>query len=158
MIIELIENVFFDTSLTFKEQTEKCQDFVNNYINNNTPFVEWDEENRPSIYIYTSTNWTLTKTYYWQCPPPSCIYSYDEITCKGNELWHEENMKIQIIMSFENNIKMLELYPEIGVYRKKNNIGTYMVNNFTYSYCNYLLDEHRMLLTGFGGIINERNI
>ena len=155
-MIKLTDNVYFDTTLTFIEQTQECQDYVNNYINSNSPTIEWDETNRPSIYKYINTDWTITRQLLFNTSPPSCGLAGEEITCKGNETWHEENMKIQIVMSFENNIKMLEQYPEIGMYRKDNNVGTYIVNNFTYSYCNYLLDEHRALLTAFGGIINER--
>lgn len=160
MIIQLEDfDVVWDTTLTFDEQSEKCKTYLTQFMSSHPNIIyEWDETNRPNRGIYGSSLWQAVKTSIWNTPAPSCGISEEIITVEGTEIWHEADMKIQIKMSFENNIKMLESYPEIGVYRKENNIGTYIVNNYTYSYCNYLLDEHRALLTAFGGIINEREI
>ena len=158
MIIALTDTINYDTSLTFNEQTPECILFVNEFMSSNQPTYNWDESNRPYQAVYKSDKWNVLKTSIWNTPAPSCGISEEIVTVEGNEIWHETDMIIQIKMSFENNIKMLEQYPEIGVYRKENNIGTYIVNSYTYSYCNYLLDEHRALLTAFGGIINEREV
>ncbi len=127
MIIKLSDNIYFDTSLSFVDQAIDCQEFVNNFTNTNQPIIEWDETNRPGIYKYISNDWIIIKNLIWNTPPPSCGVYGEEIICTGNELWHEENMIIQIKMSFENNINMLQQYPEIGMYRKQNNICKHIV-------------------------------
>ena len=157
MIIALTDTINYDTDICFSGQTSDCVSFVNDYIITNESIVNWDDTNRPYQYVYSNTNWNIIKTEIWNTDPPSCGISEEIITVEGNELWHESDCKIQIIMSFENNILMLQQYPEFAVYVKTNNIKSYIVENYVYLYVNYILDEHRYLLTMFGAIINEKN-
>lgn len=73
------------------------------------------------------------------------------------ETWHE-NKKYRIQLSYDNQLTLLELYPEMGVYRKENNIIVYKENENTYFYVNKILDEHRVLLLSFNAIITENNL
>ena len=156
MIIVLTDTINYDTDLKFSEQSEECISFVNNFIGTNEPIVNWDETNRPYQYVYKNTDWNIVKTEIWNTPAPSCGISEEVITVEGSEIWHEPTCIIQIKMSFENNILMLQQYPEFAVYVKSNNIKTYILENYVYLYVNYILDEHRYLLTMFGAIIKEK--
>jgi hypothetical protein len=51
---------------------------------------------------------------------------------------------------------MLGNYPQIGVYRKDNNIETIRENGLVYVYVNTLLPEHRTLLEQYNAEINEK--
>jgi hypothetical protein len=77
-----------------------------------------------------------------------------EIT-EEDVVWHEPSFDKQIKMSFEDNINMLLLYPEIAVYRKTNNIKTYIEDNFTYNYVNTILPEHQAVLEAFNVVITN---
>ena len=156
MIIQLTNTIIYDTDLTFEKQTSECVEFVTEYIINNTPIFNYDNTNRPFEYIYRTNDWEIVNTQIWNTEPPSCGIEKEIISVRLPEIWHEDNMNIQIKMSFENNVLMLEEYPEIGVYRKVNKINTYNLNNFTYTYVNYILPEHESLLINFGGIINYK--
>jgi hypothetical protein len=70
--------------------------------------------------------------------------------------WHEEDKSIQIIQSNNDCLNMLEEYPEVGVFRKQNNIITYRENGFVYVYVNNLFPEHRALFLQFNSTINEK--
>ena len=70
--------------------------------------------------------------------------------------WHDETKSIQIIQSNNDCLNMLKEYPEVGVYRKQNNIDTYVDNNLVYVYVNNLLPEHRLMFEQFNSTINEK--
>jgi hypothetical protein len=53
--------------------------------------------------------------------------------------WHEATEK-RIILTFEDNAKLLKDVPELAVYIKENEINTY-IDNFIYIYVNYLLPK-----------------
>ena len=71
-------------------------------------------------------------------------------------IWHDDNCSIQIVQSKDDCLNMLDNYPEIGVYRKDNNIENIRENGFVYIYVNYILPEHILLLEGFNAIINNK--
>ena len=71
-------------------------------------------------------------------------------------IWHDDNYSIQIVQSKDDCLNMLDNYPEIGVYRKDNNIENIRENGFVYIYVNYILPEHILLLEGFNAIINNK--
>ena len=156
MIIALTDMIIYDTDICFSGQTSDCVSFVNNYMGTTESVVNLDDSNRPYQYVYKNKDWDIIKTEIWNTPAPSCGISEEVITVKGSEIWHEPNCKIQIKISFENNILMLQQYPEFAVYVKNNNINSYIVENYVYLYVNYILDEHRYLLTMFGAIIIEK--
>jgi len=70
--------------------------------------------------------------------------------------WHEADKKIQVKQSNEDCLAMLDEYPEVGVFRKQNNIITYRENGFVYVYVNTLFPEHRALFEQFNAEINEK--
>jgi len=70
--------------------------------------------------------------------------------------WHEEDKAIQIVQSNNDCLNMLEEFPEVGVFRKQNNIITYRENGFVYVYVNNLFPEHRALFLQFNSTINEK--
>ena len=67
--------------------------------------------------------------------------------------WHDITCSMQIIMTYEQNLNMLSQFPEFGLYVKQNNINTIIENGFIYSYVNYILEEHNLLLISFGAVI-----
>ena len=69
--------------------------------------------------------------------------------------WHEPEKTIQVKQSNEDCLAMLDEYPEVGVFRKENNIITYREKGFVYVYVNTLLPEHRTLLEQYNAQINE---
>ena len=69
--------------------------------------------------------------------------------------WHEPNKSIQVKQSNDDCLAMLDEYPEVGVFRKENNIITYRENGFVYVYVNTLFPEHRALFEQFNAEINE---
>ena len=71
-------------------------------------------------------------------------------------LWHESGCTIRVKMRFENNLTMLQNYPELGVYIKQSGINSFVEQGYTYIYVNYLLPEHRALLEAFGATIIEK--
>lgn len=74
----------------------------------------------------------------------------------GNiDIWHEEDKSIQIALTLEQNTDLAIDVPEIAMYRKEHNISSYREGNVIYSYVNWLLDEHRALLTRYGANIIE---
>ena len=70
-------------------------------------------------------------------------------------IWHEEDKKIQIILTHQANTKLVSDVPELAMYRKQNAIKSYTDENNVYVYADWLLPEHRQLLTAYGAIINE---
>jgi hypothetical protein len=86
------------------------------------------------------------------------ITDYIEIVDELPEkpIWHDETCSIQTLQNNEDCLAMLDAYPEIGVYRKQNNIETIRENGFVYVYVNYILDEHRTLLENFNAKITEK--
>lgn len=68
--------------------------------------------------------------------------------------WHEDK-NIQIVQSYDDLLEMLELYPEIAVYRRDNNIQTHKENNKVYVYVNELFQEHRDILESFNAKIKD---
>lgn len=69
--------------------------------------------------------------------------------------WHEPNKSIQVKQSNNDCLAMLDEYPEVGVFRKENNIITYRENGYVYVYVNTLFPEHRALFEQFNAEINE---
>ena len=69
--------------------------------------------------------------------------------------WHEDK-QIQIVQTNEDLLEMLNEFPEIAVYRKQNDIETYMESGKVYLYVNYIMDEHRAILEKFNAEINEK--
>ena len=69
--------------------------------------------------------------------------------------WHEADKTIQVKQSNDDCLSMLDEYPEVGVFRKQNNIITYRENGFVYVYVNTLFSEHRALFEQFNAEINE---
>ena len=86
-------------------------------------------------------------------------YNNIEISESGDLIltnpWHETELGIQIIFSYDNLIKMLNDYPEIGEYKKVNEIKTYIENGLCYSYINFIYEEHRLIFQNYGAKINE---
>jgi len=74
----------------------------------------------------------------------------------NGEKWHE-NKQFQVKLTYDDQLALLEAYPEMGVYRKQNNIIVYKENDTTYFYVNYILDQHKSLLLSFNAIITENN-
>ncbi len=72
-----------------------------------------------------------------------------------NYMWHDVTCNIQILMTYEQNLRLLNDYPEFGVYRKENNLNTIVDGGYVYTYVNYVLDVHKMLLTAYGAVINN---
>lgn len=70
--------------------------------------------------------------------------------------WHEPEKTIQVKQSNDDCLAMLNEYPEVGVFRKENNIITYRENGFVYVYVNTLFPEHRALFEQFNAEINEK--
>jgi hypothetical protein len=71
-------------------------------------------------------------------------------------LWHDQACNIRVKISFQNNLMMLQSYPELGDYIKANNINSYLSDNYVYIYVNYLLDAHKALLQAFGATLIQR--
>ena len=71
--------------------------------------------------------------------------------------WHEADKTIQVKQSNDDCLAMLNEYPEVGVFRKENNIITYRENGYVYVYVNTLFPEHRALFEQFNAEINEQN-
>lgn len=70
-------------------------------------------------------------------------------------IWHEADKTIQVKQSNDDCLAMLDEYPEVGVFRKENNIITYRENGFVYVYVNTLFPEHKALFEQFNAEINE---
>ena len=73
----------------------------------------------------------------------------------GYEEWHEDT-EIQVFLSHINNANMLVDYPEIGQYRKDNNIITYIEDNGIYVYLNHLNEEHETILNQYNANIDKK--
>lgn len=71
--------------------------------------------------------------------------------------WHF-GLDIQVILTYEDNLKLLSEVPELAVYVRNNDIPTIIENGYMYIYANFLLEEHREILEQFNAIINERSI
>ena len=69
--------------------------------------------------------------------------------------WHF-GLDIQVILTYEDNLKLLSEVPELAVYVRNNDIPTIIENGYMYIYANFLLEEHREILEQFNAIINER--
>jgi uncharacterized FlaG/YvyC family protein len=72
-------------------------------------------------------------------------------------IWHEESKPIQVKMSYDNTIKMLNDVPELGMYKKMNGIVTYLENGITYFYLNYFNEGHQELLLNYGAAIEDKS-
>lgn len=81
---------------------------------------------------------------------------YTLITEKPTILWHDESCKIQIKQSNADALNMISTYPDIIMYKKANNINTTIEIDFTYTYVNFLYEEHRSIFTRYGAEITER--
>ena len=71
-------------------------------------------------------------------------------------LWHDSTCSIRIKISNNNNLLMLQSYPELGVYIKTNGIFSIIENGQSYIYVNVILPEHRALLEAYGANIIEK--
>jgi hypothetical protein len=70
--------------------------------------------------------------------------------------WHEPTMSIQIVMNYEDNLKLLADIPELAMYRKINDIHSYIENGNCYIYVNYILEEHQSIFQNYNAIINTK--
>lgn len=71
---------------------------------------------------------------------------------EGEISWHEPNCTIQIKLTHANNTRLLIDFPQFAFLPKQLNLPTYSDDTFVYIYANYLLAEHRELLTNYGEI------
>ena len=71
--------------------------------------------------------------------------------------WHF-GLDVQVILTYEDNLKLLSEVPELAVYVRNNDIPTIIENGYIYIYANFLLEEHREILEQFNAVINERSI
>ena len=71
-------------------------------------------------------------------------------------LWYDLTCSMRIKISNNNNLLMLQSYPELGVYIKSNGIFSIIEDEQTYIYVNTILPEHRALLEAFGANIIEK--
>lgn len=81
----------------------------------------------------------------------SAMLTEDDI--RPGYTWHDPTCTIRIRMTHVQNLNMLQLYPELGVYIKSNGIESHVDNTYTYVYVNSILDEHRAILLAFGATI-----
>lgn len=58
--------------------------------------------------------------------------------------WHYD-FNIQLIMTYENNLKLLSDVPELAIYVRDNGIPTVIENGFVYLYVNFILPEHKAI-------------
>lgn len=73
-----------------------------------------------------------------------------------SDIWHDDTATIQLIQTFEDSLQMLEDFPEIGMYRKQNNLIPIKENGYIYFYLNHLLDEHKTILENYNTQINTK--
>lgn len=121
----------------FNQQTIKFCDVLTNY---------------ESILFYIPYNPERTQGYGYT---DDDAINAKEIETVYNIIWHERDKNFQIKLSYDDNNKLLEDYPEFAVYRKNNNIKAYYLNNHVYLYVNYFLDGHEALLKSYNAIITE---
>ena len=68
--------------------------------------------------------------------------------------WHDVNCTIQIILTAENGNKLQIQEPDlVYAFRFLTRVSE---NNFAYTYCNYILDEHVKILRNFEAEINYK--
>jgi hypothetical protein len=90
-------------------------------------------------------------------------YTAEQLAEQRELTWYEtndchEDLEFQIYLTHKNNTILTKEVPAIYEYWKTNDIDTYVEDEGVYMYVNYILDEHRALLTGYGAIINEKPI
>lgn len=156
MIIQLDTDIYWSTEYPYSSQSDATKNFVNSYMNTNTPTYRWDESNRPNRAEYMSTDWMIVNTAIWSTPAPSCGVQEQIITVEGTDVWHNPERRIQVIMTYEDNLRLLKDFPEMGVVIKQDEVPSYIVDGFTYIYVNVLSEQERYLLTMFNAVINER--
>jgi len=65
--------------------------------------------------------------------------------------WHFD-LEIQVIFSYEENLRLLSEVPELALYVRNNDIPTVIENGHVYIYVNYLLPEHEAMMKNYGTI------
>lgn len=67
--------------------------------------------------------------------------------------WHDETQTIKIVQRYTDCLEMIQNSPEIGVFRKENNIEAIRDGGNVYIYVSNLLPEHEALFNQYNAII-----
>jgi hypothetical protein len=118
---------------------------------------------------YRTANPTDTITHNYcegVCRGDDCYVEVDTVTMsyfEGAEIvaeippeheWHFD-LEIQVIFTYEENLRLLSEVPELALYVRNNDIPTVIENGHVYIYVNYLLPEHEAIMKKYG-IINTK--
>lgn len=157
MIIDL-NGYKYDTELSFDEQSQDTIDFVNECIETIQPTFNYDRYNRPFEICYKVGENEIVITQKFKSQSVSCDLDTIVKSVRGVDVWHENDMTIQVILSIESQVAILSAYPEFAVYTVEVGMPTYTEGKYVYLYDNQLSIEYRQLIQYFGGIINDKNI
>ena len=155
MIIKLPNNAEFNTDLDFDNQTQDCQEYFFEIMNESEPTTIVDDFQRPlkqtwnvdaigfqvariTEYTHSSTAWNFDKQYH-------------EISRKE---WHEDKA-FQIIMNSLQLAKLSKDYPDF-VYSENKKRESYIEGDYIYQYTDVVLDEHRTILESYDILINSK--
>ena len=157
MIIDLNGHKY-DTDLSFEEQSQDVIDYCNECICSVAPIFNYDNFNRPFEIVYKVGKNDIVVTQIFKSQSVSCDLDTIVKSVRGIEIWHRNDMTIQVIMSIESQVAILTAYPEFALYTVQGNMPTFTEGENIYLYDNTLATEYRQMIQYFGGIINDKNI
>ena len=157
MIIDL-NGYKYDTELSFDEQSQDTIDYCNECIETIQPTFNYDCYNRPFEIVYKVGKNEIVVTQIFKSQSVSCDLDTIEKSVRGIEIWHRNDMTIQVIMSIESQVAILTACPEFAIYTVQGQMPTFTEGKNIYLYDNTLATEYREMIQYFGGIINDKNI
>lgn len=181
MLIELYTTeedvkIYWDTEKEQSQQDELAVIFVSNYSDITNPSTQRKEVEvwNPNNYRITEANYVFKDIYNIQ----KSITYLNEITSNSNglintitysmsdipQVWHEESCIYQIVMTLEDNVKLLTLYDVFAKYCNEHGIVPHTDFRNLYIYVNSILPEHQWMFNdameklGIIITINEKEI
>jgi len=159
-MIKLTDDLYYDETKTFEEQPEDVQVFVNESRQGKFDSQELEtsgKHSRVDNYKYERSGFTIIDKFNYRYPIEHSRYmSYTNstITVEDRAFHHDKALRVK--QDSDDNARMLKAYPSLLEYAEAHNILTEIEKGYVYTYCEFLLDEHKAIFEAFNGIIQNK--
>ena len=158
-MIKLTDTLEYDETKTFEEQTEDVQFFINESRQGKFDSQELEiigNHSRVANYKYERSGFTIIDKFNYRFNIENeryMSYTHSTITVEDRRFHYDKPLRVK--QNSDDNARMLKAYPSLLQYAETNNILTEVDKGYVYTYCEFLLDEHRSLFEMFNGIIQN---
>ena len=159
-MIKLTDDLYYDETKTFDEQLEDVQSYVLAQKEGAFSSQDLDTEGnhtRPTNYNYDRSGYTIVETFNhrYSITDSRFMLIYGSTITVIDRVFHYDK-PIRVKQDSDSNALMLKAYPSLLEYAEANNILTVVEKGYVYTYCEFLLDQHRALFEAYNGLIQNK--